>query len=56
VPSCFNIEQATSSGWVPAPFDPNNGVYRCGQPAVKVAGIPGGTQLSAVGLSLSDLK
>jgi hypothetical protein len=56
VPSCFNIEQATPTGWVPAPFDPNNGAYRCGQPAVKVAGIPGGTQLSAVGLSLSDLK
>jgi hypothetical protein len=56
VPSCFNIEQATTAGWVPAPFDPNNGAYRCGQPAVKIQGIPGGTQLSAVGLSLSDLK
>jgi len=56
VPSCFNIEQATSTGWVPAPFDPNNGAYRCGQQAVKVQGMPAPIQLSAVGLSLSDLK
>jgi len=56
VPSCYDIEQATPSGWVPAPFDPNNGAYRCGMPAVKVSGIPPATQLSAVGLSLSDLK
>lgn len=56
VPSCFNIEQATSTGWQAAPFNPNNGVYRCGQPAVKVQGIPAALQLSSVGLSLSDLK
>jgi Periplasmic binding protein len=56
VPSCYNIEQATSSGWVPAPFGPNNGAYRCGMPAVKVSGIPPATQLSSVGLTISDLK
>ncbi len=56
VPSCYNIEEATPSGWVPASFDPNNGAYRCGMPAIKVSGIPPATQLSNVGLSLSDLK
>jgi ABC-type branched-subunit amino acid transport system substrate-binding protein len=56
VPSCFNVEQATPAGWQPASFGPNNGAYRCGQPAVKVAGIPPAVQLSDVGLSLSNLK
>jgi ABC-type branched-subunit amino acid transport system substrate-binding protein len=55
-PSCFDVEQATPSGWQPAPFDPNNGAYRCGQPVVKLQGIPPAAQLSAVGLSLSNLK
>jgi ABC-type branched-subunit amino acid transport system substrate-binding protein len=55
-PTCFNIEQATPAGWQPAPFDPNNGAYRCGEPAVRVKGIPPAVQLSNVGLSLSDLK
>jgi hypothetical protein len=56
VPSCFNVEQATPSGWAPAPFDPNNGAYHCGMPAIKVQGIPPAVQLSNVGLTLSDLK
>jgi len=56
VPSCFDIEQATSTGWEAASFNPNNGAYRCGQPAVKVQGLPAALQLSSVGLSLSDLK
>jgi ABC-type branched-subunit amino acid transport system substrate-binding protein len=56
VPSCFNVEQATPAGWQPAPFDPNNGAYRCGQPAVKLTGIPPAVQLSDVRLSLSNLK
>jgi hypothetical protein len=56
VPSCYNIEQATPSGWVPAPFDPNNSAYRCGMPAIKVSGVPPATQLSNVGLTISDLK
>jgi hypothetical protein len=55
-PSCFDIEQATPAGWQPAPFGPNNGAYRCGEPAVKVQGLPPAIQLSDVGLSLSDLK
>jgi hypothetical protein len=56
VPSCYNIEQATAAGWVPAPFDPNNGAYRCGMPAIKITGIPGPTTLASLGLSLSALK
>ncbi len=56
VPSCYDIEQATTSGWVPAPFDPNNGAYRCGMPAVKVSGLPPAAQLSSVGMSMSNLK
>jgi hypothetical protein len=58
-PTCFNIEQATASGWRPATeFTPNtDGTYSCGQePAVKVTGEPAPVQLSAVGKSLSDLK
>ncbi len=56
VPSCHNIEQATPGGWQPAPFDPNNGPYRCGQPAVKIQGVPPAIQHSNVGLSMSNLK
>jgi hypothetical protein len=56
VPSCFNIEEATPSGWEAAPFSPNSGAYRCGMPVVKLTGIPPAVQLSNVGLSLSDLK
>ena len=55
-PSCFDIEQATPAGWQPAPFGPNSGAYRCGEPAIKIQGLPPATQLSDVGLSLSDLK
>jgi len=53
---CYNIEQATPSGWEPAPFGPTDGAYSCDQPDVKVTGLPAATQLSNVGLSLSDLK
>jgi Periplasmic binding protein len=58
-PACFDVEQATPAGWQPATgFTPNtDGVFSCGEPAIKLApGIPSATQLSAVGLSLSDLK
>jgi Periplasmic binding protein len=58
-PSCYDIEQATTSGWQPADgFKPNtDGVFACGEPAVKLgAGFPAGTQLSSVGLTVSDLK
>ena len=58
-PECFDIEQATASGWEPAVgFTANtDGVYSCGQePADKLTGMPAATQLSTVGESLSDLK
>ncbi|HEY3878493.1 MAG TPA: ABC transporter substrate-binding protein [Trebonia sp.] len=56
-PDCFDIEQATPAGWEAAPFDPNNGVYRCGEPALKLgSGYPAPLQLSTVGKTLADLK
>ncbi len=57
-PDCFNVEQATPTGWVPAPFKPNNGAYRCGAPVYKLpAGVfPPTETLANVGKSLSDLK
>jgi len=58
-PTCFNIEQATASGWQAAGgFTPNTGgTYSCGQEGtVKLTGLPGPAQLSDVGKSLSDLK
>ena len=56
-PNCFDIEQATPSGWKPASFGANTGPYLCGENVIKLpAGFPTGTQLSAVGKSLSDLK
>jgi len=56
-PSCFNIEQATPNGWVPAKFGANTGPYRCGENVIKLpAGFPASLQLSSVGKTLSDLK
>lgn len=56
-PNCFNIEQATPSGWQAAQFGANTGPYLCGENVVKLpAGFPLGTQLSSVGETLSDLK
>ena len=60
-PSCFNVEQASPSGWAPATgFTPNtDGVYSCGEPAIKLPsslGIPAPLQLSSVGESLANLK
>jgi len=56
-PSCFNVEQATPNGWVPADFGANDGPYRCGENVIKLpAGLPAPMQLSAVGKTLSDLK
>ena len=37
-PTCFDVEQATASGWVPAPFGANNGAYRCGATRGQAAG------------------
>jgi ABC-type branched-subunit amino acid transport system substrate-binding protein len=56
-PACFNIEQATASGWNAPDFGANTGPYLCGQSPVKLpAGYPAATKLSDVGKSLSDLK
>ena len=57
-PPCYNVEEATPSGWVAAPFHPNSGSYACGGPVFKVQGSywPSGASLSQVGKSLSDLK
>jgi hypothetical protein len=55
--SCYDIEQASPAGWEPAPFDPNDGVYRCGEPPLKLgSGYPAPMQLSDVGKTLGDLK
>jgi Periplasmic binding protein len=56
-PTCFNIEQATATGWQAAQFGANTGPYRCGENVVKLpAGFPAAVQLSTVGKSLNDLK
>jgi ABC-type branched-subunit amino acid transport system substrate-binding protein len=56
-PACFNVEQATPSGWTAPQFGANTGPYLCGQPGVKLpAGYPAPMKLSDVGKSLSDLK
>jgi hypothetical protein len=57
-PSCYDIEQATSSGWQPAQgWTPNtDGVFGCNQPVVKLSNLGQPLQLAAVGKSLSDLK
>jgi substrate-binding family protein len=57
-PTCFNIEQASPSGWSPAPIDPNtDGAYRCGETVLKLpSAFPQPLTLASVGKSLSDLK
>jgi hypothetical protein len=56
-PNCFNVEQATTAGWVAAKFGANTGPYLCGGTQIKLpAGFPAALQLSSVGKSLSDLK
>ena len=59
-PNCFNVEQATTSGWQPASgFTPNtDGVFECGGVQAFKLGpsFVTGTQLSAVGQSLTNLK
>ncbi|MFK4105228.1 ABC transporter substrate-binding protein [Streptomyces sp. NPDC019531] len=55
--SCFNVEKATSKGWVPADFAPNDGAYRCDEPAYEFKGNYGKPlTLADVGKSLSDVK
>jgi ABC-type branched-subunit amino acid transport system substrate-binding protein len=56
-PSCFNVEQATPSGWKAADFGANTGPYLCGEAPVKLpGGYPAPATLASVGKSLSDLK
>jgi Periplasmic binding protein len=56
-PTCFDVEQATASGWAPAPFGPNNGAYYCGSIAVRLpAGFPQPATLGSVGKSMADVK
>jgi len=56
-PQCFDVEQATPAGWVPAQFGANTGPYLCGDAAFKLPpGFPAPLQLSTVGKTLSDLK
>ena len=56
-PSCFDVEQATASGWVPAPFGANSGAYRCGATLVPLpAGFPQPATLGSVGKSMADVK
>ncbi|MES5817697.1 ABC transporter substrate-binding protein [Streptomyces sp. RG80] len=55
--TCFNIEKATSKGWEPADFEPNQGAYRCDAPAYKFKGDYGKPlTLADVGKSMSDVK
>jgi ABC-type branched-subunit amino acid transport system substrate-binding protein len=57
-PPCYNIEEATPSGWVPASFGANNGPYYCGGPVLKIQGgyWPSAASLAQVGKTISDLK
>ncbi|MGW1880213.1 ABC transporter substrate-binding protein [Streptomyces sp. NPDC001975] len=55
--TCFNIEKATSKGWQPADFEPDDGAYRCIAPAYKYKGDYGKPlTLADVGKSMSDVK
>lgn len=54
---CFNAEKATSKGWEPADFQPDDGVYRCNIEPLKYTqeyGVP--MTLADVGKSMSDVK
>ena len=56
-PNCWNAEEATPSGWQPAPIHPDDGPYRCGAPVYKYTGsYPQPPTLASVGKSLADLK
>ncbi|WP_308298907.1 ABC transporter substrate-binding protein [Streptomyces sp. GESEQ-35] len=55
--NCFNIEKATSKGWEPADFEPNQGAYRCDAPVYKFKGDYGKPlTLADVGKTMSDVK
>ncbi|MER5516526.1 ABC transporter substrate-binding protein [Streptomyces sp. NPDC002763] len=55
--TCFNIEKATSKGWQPADFEPDDGAYRCNAAAYRYKGDYGKPlTLADVGKSMSDVK
>jgi ABC-type branched-subunit amino acid transport system substrate-binding protein len=54
---CYDIVEASSKGWKPADFKPDNGPYRCDAPVVKYKGDYGKpVTLTDVGKSMADLK
>lgn len=56
-PRCFNVLKATTEGWKPADFKPNEGLYRCNAPQHRyTADYGSGLTLADVGKSLNDVK
>ncbi|WP_405182728.1 ABC transporter substrate-binding protein [Nocardia sp. NBC_01377] len=54
---CFNVQQATPTGWRPADFQPDTGPFRCDIPAYTPKGDYGKARtLADVGKSMSDVK
>ncbi|MER5183398.1 ABC transporter substrate-binding protein [Streptomyces sp. NPDC002896] len=54
---CFNIEHATSKGWEPADFKPDNSAFRCGVKQYKFKGKYGRAMtLADVGKTMNDVK
>ncbi|MFZ2528087.1 MAG: ABC transporter substrate-binding protein [Rhodococcus sp. (in: high G+C Gram-positive bacteria)] len=54
---CFNVETATSDGWEPADFHPDNGLYRCDIPARPFTADFGAPMtLAEVGKSMNDVQ
>ncbi|HSA48589.1 MAG TPA: ABC transporter substrate-binding protein [Yinghuangia sp.] len=55
--ACFNIVRATTDGWQPADFKPDNGAYRCNAPAYKFTGqYPKPLTLADIGKTFADFK
>ncbi|MFJ2667639.1 ABC transporter substrate-binding protein [Nocardia fluminea] len=56
-PKCFSVLRASSQGWKPADFAPNQDGFRCGgQPYRYTGNYPAPMTLADVGKSMSDLK
>jgi hypothetical protein len=54
---CYTIEQATPSGWKPADFKPNHGVYRCETETVELKGnYTKPVTMADAGANINDLK
>ncbi|MCX4766581.1 ABC transporter substrate-binding protein [Streptomyces sp. NBC_01275] len=55
-PKCYSVVEATTKGWQPADFKPDQGAYRCDAPVYQYKGSYGEpATLASVGKSLSDL-